>query len=133
MRTFLVMLRDDAGDDRARRPEIVDAGMVLVGDDVEAEIVAQPVLVEDLVVQPRGDLRVAVAVGQAGAHRVGLLQHLVRHERVRVLAVVPQLHEPTSFSPLAGGHPMQRGTVHTVKNIFYSRCGKKLPARFVVD
>ena len=92
MRRLAGDVGDDAGDDRARRPQIVDAGMVLVGDDVEADIVAQPVFVEDLVIEPRGDLRVAIFVGQAGAHRVGLVQHLGRDERVGVLAVVPQFH-----------------------------------------
>ena len=84
--------RDDPGDDRARRPQIVDPGMMLVGDDMEADIVAQPVFVEDLVIKPGGDLRVAVFVGQARPHRRGRVQHLGGDERIGVLAVVPQFH-----------------------------------------
>ncbi len=54
--------------------------MMLVGDDVEADVVAKPVFVENLVVELRRDLRIAVFVRQAGAHRFGLVEHLRRDE-----------------------------------------------------
>jgi hypothetical protein len=91
MRAFL-LARHDPQDHRARAVEAVDAGMVLDRDDVDAELVAQQVLVEAFLEQIGGDLRVAVFVGQAGAHRLGAVEHLLRHERVDVLAMVPGLH-----------------------------------------
>src|SRR5579875_2460756 len=96
--------RDDPGDDRAGRPQIVDAGMMLVGDDVNAELVAQPIFVEDLVIKLRRDPGIAVLVRQAGPHRGGRFQHLVRNEWVRVLAVVPQFHK-ISFRRLRPARP----------------------------
>src|SRR5438552_439416 len=66
--------------------------MVLVRDDVEPDVVAQQVLVQALLKELRGDFRLAVLVRQAPAHRVGARQHVLGHERVRVLAQVPGLH-----------------------------------------
>ncbi len=66
----LGLTRDDAEHQRARAIEAVDPGMVLARGDVEAEFVAQQVFVERFLEQPRGDLGVAIAVGQAGAHRI---------------------------------------------------------------
>ena len=61
---------DNAGDDRARRPEVIDPRMVLVCDDVDADVIAQAVFIEDLVVKLRGDLRVAILVRQTRPHRL---------------------------------------------------------------
>src|SRR5271154_5333248 len=66
--------------------------MMLVGDDIEPDIVTQPVFVKDLVVEPGGDLRVAIFVGQAGAHRWRRIEHLGGDKGVGVLAMVPQFH-----------------------------------------
>jgi hypothetical protein len=66
--------------------------MVLVCDDVDADVIAQAVLIEDLIVEPRSDLRVAILIRQAGPDRLGLFQDLVRDEGVGVLTVVPQFH-----------------------------------------
>jgi hypothetical protein len=79
--------------------------MMLVGDDMDADIVAQAIFVEDLVIELRHDIRVAISVRQARPHRLGLFQHLVRHERVRVLAMVPQFHNAASLLPHASGVP----------------------------
>src|SRR4029077_12699831 len=57
-----------------------------------AEFVAQQVLVEALFEQIRRNLRVAVSVGQAGAHRLRLVENILRHKRIDVLAMVPSLH-----------------------------------------
>ena len=61
-------------------------------DDIDAEIVAQQVLVEAFFEQIGGDLRVAILVGKAGTHRVGAVEHLLRYKGVDVLAMIPSLH-----------------------------------------
>ena len=66
--------------------------MMLDRDDVDPEIVAQQMLVEAFMEQIGGDLRVAVSVRQAGAHRLGAVEHLLRHKGIDVLAMVPGLH-----------------------------------------
>ena len=66
-------------------------------DDVDPEIVAQEVLVEAFMEQIGGDLRVAISVRQAGAHRLGAVEHLLRHKGVDVLAMVPGVHRPLRF------------------------------------
>src|SRR5271166_5633028 len=66
--------------------------MMLIGDDMDADVVTQPILIEHLVIEACGHLGFTIFVGQAGPHRVGLLQHLVRNEGVRILAVIPQFY-----------------------------------------
>ena len=70
--------------------------MVLARCDVEPEFVAQQVFVERLLKQLRRDLGIAVAVRQAGAHRIRRVQHLVGDERIGVLAMKPGVHEFSS-------------------------------------
>ena len=94
----------DAEDHRARAVKAVDPGMVLDRYDVDAEIVAQQVLVEAFLEQIRGDLRVAILVGQARAHRLGAVEHFLRHKGIDVLAMVPSLH---------GYSSMKRATLST--------------------
>ena len=67
-------------------------GMMLDRDDVDAELVAQQVLVEAFLEQIGGELRVAILVGQARAHRIRRVEHLLRHERIGVFAMIPGLH-----------------------------------------
>ena len=76
----------------------VDAGMMLDGQHVQAEVVAQQELVDHLLEQVGGDLRVAVAVGQAGAHGIRRVEHILRHEGIRHLALPPSVHR---VSPVA--------------------------------
>ena len=87
---------EDAEDHRARAVEAVDPGMMLDRDDVDPELVAQQVLVEALFEEIRRNLRIAILVGQAGAHQLGAVEDFLRYERVDVLAMVPGLH---LFSP----------------------------------
>ena len=70
-RIFLVCRATMPRIDRARAIEAIDPGMVLARGDVEPELVAQQVLVERFLEQPRRDFGIAIAVGQAGAHRIG--------------------------------------------------------------
>ena len=86
------LARQDAENQRARAVEAVDAGMMLVRDDVEADLVAQPVFVEAFLEELRRGLRVAIAVRQVAAHRLDRVEHLLRDERVGVLAEIPGLH-----------------------------------------
>ncbi len=76
----------DAEHHRARAIEAVDAGMML------DRLVAQQMLVEAFLEQIGGNLRVAIFVRQAGAHRLGAVEHVLRHEGVDVFAMVPGLH-----------------------------------------
>src|SRR5208337_784100 len=86
------LARQDPEDHRAGAVKAVDPGMMLDRDDVDAEIVAQQVLVEAFLEQLRTDLRVAISVGQAGAHRRRRVEDLLRHEGVDVLAMIPGSH-----------------------------------------
>src|ERR1700730_9782278 len=70
--------------------------MVLVRDDVEADLVAQAVLVEAFLEELRRDLRVAIAVRQIAAHRINRVEALLRDERVGVFAKIPGLHHGSS-------------------------------------
>ena len=117
---LLGLPREDAEDHRARAVEAVDPGMVLDRDDVDAEIVAQQVLVEAFLEQIGGDLRVAIFVGQAGAHRVGAVEHLLRHKGIDVLAMIPGLH---------GGYSSRKRRTRSAKASGCSISGW-CPARF---
>src|SRR5262249_15882894 len=64
-----------------------------------AEVVAQQELVDDLLEQVRGDFRIAVAIGQAGADGVRRVEDLLRHERVRHFALPPSVHRALSREP----------------------------------
>jgi hypothetical protein len=66
--------------------------MVLARGDVEPELVAQQVFVERFLEQLRRHLRVTVFVGQAGAHRIRRIEHVLGHEGIRVLAMKPGVH-----------------------------------------
>src|SRR5579863_8230851 len=66
--------------------------MVLDRQDVHAEVVAQQELVDDLLEQVGGDTRVAIAVGERAAHRLGRRQYLPRHVRVGNFALPPRIH-----------------------------------------
>ena len=67
--------------------------MMLDRDDVDAEVVAQQVLVEAFLEQIGGDLGVAIFVGQAGAYRGGGVENFLRHKRVDVFAMIPSAHK----------------------------------------
>src|SRR6516225_5808398 len=94
---FLGLPGEDAQNHRAGTIKAVDPGMVLDRDDVDPELVAQQVLVEALLEQVRGNLRVTIFVGQAGAHRLRAVEDVLRYEGIDVLAMVPSLH---LFSPV---------------------------------
>ena len=98
----LGLARQDAEDQGAGAIEAVDPGMMLVRDDVEPHLVAQPILVEAFLEQLRRGRRVAIAVGQAAAHRVDAVQHLLRDERIRVFAEIPGLHTYLGVIPGRG-------------------------------
>ena len=66
---------------------------MLVGDDVEPDVVAEQVLVHALLEEPGGDGGITVCARQAATHGVGARQDVVRDERIRVLAQVPGLHQ----------------------------------------
>src|SRR5580704_9686572 len=66
--------------------------MVLVRDDVEPDLVTQPVFVEAFLEQPRRSGGIAIAVRQAAAHRIDAVEHLLRDERIGVFAEIPGLH-----------------------------------------
>src|SRR5208282_4855943 len=100
---------DDAEDHRARAIEAVDPGMMLDRDDVDPELVAQQVLVEALREQIRGDLGVAIFVGQAGAHRFRPIEHFLPHEGVHVLAMIPSLH------PVSPGYTSRNAATRSTK------------------
>ena len=70
----------------------VDPGVVLDRQHVEPEVVAQEKLVDDLLEEIGGDLRVAVPVRQTGPHGVRGVENLLRHERVRDFALPPSIH-----------------------------------------
>src|SRR5207249_10154329 len=70
----------------------VDPGMMLDRHDIDTEVVAQQMLVKTFLEQIGRDLGVAVLVGEAGAHRLGAVEHLLRHKGVDVLAMIPSLH-----------------------------------------
>jgi hypothetical protein len=74
--------------------------MMLDRNDVDAELVAKQVLVEAFLEKLRRELRVAVSVRQAGAHRVRRVKHLLRHKRIGILAMVPSLHRRLRAVPL---------------------------------
>src|SRR5689334_11799783 len=76
--------------------------MVLDRQHVHADVVAQQKLVDDFLEQISGDAWVAIAVRQAAAHRLGGLQYLARHERVRDFALPPRFHNyPFLFAAYA--------------------------------
>src|SRR5438445_13866924 len=66
---------------------------------VEPEVVAQQELVDDLLQEVGGDLRVAIAIGQAGADGVRRVEDFLRHERVRDFALSPSVHCALSPEP----------------------------------
>jgi hypothetical protein len=88
---------DDAEDDGARPVETVDPGMMLARRDVEAELVAEEILVEGFLEELGRDLGVAIFVGQAGPNRICAIEHVLGDEGIRVLAVKPGVH-PLSLS-----------------------------------
>jgi hypothetical protein len=71
--------------------------MVLARRDVEAELVAEEILVEGLLEELGRDLGVAIFVGQAGPNRICAIEHVLGDEGIRVLAVKPGVH-PLSLS-----------------------------------
>src|ERR1700758_5267143 len=66
--------------------------MVLDRDHIDPKIVAQQMLVEAFLEQIRSDLRVAISVGEAGAHRGGAVENFLRNKGINVLAMIPRLH-----------------------------------------
>jgi hypothetical protein len=86
--------RQDADQHRVGTQQRIDPRMVLDRQHVEAEIVAQQELVDDLLEQIGGDARVAIAVGQAAAHRLRGVEHRSRDEWVGNLALPPRIHVP---------------------------------------
>ena len=66
--------------------------MMLDGDDVQPLVVAQHELVQGLLEQVGGDVRIAVLVRQAGADGIRPVEDLLRHEGIRVLVVKPDVH-----------------------------------------
>src|SRR5215831_16006469 len=65
---------------------------MLGGHDVEADVVSDKVFVQRLMIEIGGDLRVAVFVGQACAHGIGSIEHLLCDERISYLATVKGSH-----------------------------------------
>src|SRR6266545_553443 len=82
----------DAHEQGVGAEQRVDPGVVLDRQHVEPEVVAQEKLVDDLLEEIGGDLRIAVPVRQAGPHGVRGVEHLLRHERVRDFALPPSIH-----------------------------------------
>jgi hypothetical protein len=66
--------------------------MMLDRHDIDAEVVAIEMLVEAFLEKLRRDLRVAIFVRQARADRVRRIEHVLRHKRIGILAMVPSLH-----------------------------------------
>ena len=83
---------EDPEDQRVGAEERVDPGVVLDGDDVQTLVVAQHELVEDFLEEVGGDLRIAVLVRQAGPDGIDAVENVLGHERIRVLALVPDVH-----------------------------------------
>ena len=57
--------------------------MVLDGQHVQPEVVAQQELVDDFLEEIGGHFGIAEAIGQAGPHGIRRVEHFLRHERVR--------------------------------------------------
>src|SRR5437899_2861730 len=66
--------------------------MMLDGHDVQPLVIAQQKLVEGLLEQVGGDVRIAVLVRQAGAYRIRAVKNFLRHKGIRVLVVKPNIH-----------------------------------------
>ncbi len=91
------LLRQNPDQHRVGAKQRIDAGVVLDRQHVHAHVVAQQEFVDDLLEQIGGDIRVAIAVRQAAAHRFGGIEHLTRHERVRDLALPPRFHKDSPW------------------------------------
>src|SRR5262249_11455312 len=70
----------------------IDPRVVLDGQHIQAQVVAQQELVDDFLEEIGGDLGIAKAIGQAGAHGVRRVEHVLRYERVRDFALPPSVH-----------------------------------------
>jgi len=88
--------REDADEHRVRAKERVDAGVMLRRAYVEAHLVAEEILVDHLLEEICSDPRVAVPIGQAGTHRVGRVEHRLRHVGIGHLAHPPSIHRGIS-------------------------------------
>jgi hypothetical protein len=88
--------RENAEEHRVGTEQRVDAGMMLGRTDVKAHVVAQQILVDRFREQIGGNARVTVSIGQAGAHRVGRIEHLLRHVGIGDLAHPPGVHRSVS-------------------------------------
>src|SRR5262249_51642088 len=89
---FFGLAGEDPEDHRTRPVEAGEPGMVVDRDDIDPELVTQQMLVETLFEQIRRNFRVAISVGQTGPHRLRLVENVLRHKRIDVLAMVPSLH-----------------------------------------
>src|SRR5262249_47402422 len=81
-----------ADEGRVGADQAVDAGVMLGSHDVKPNVVGDQIFVERFVEQIGGDLRVAIFVGQARAHRSGGGEHVLGDERGGHVAGVTGRH-----------------------------------------
>ncbi len=70
--------------------------MMLDRDHVDAVRIAEHEFVQAFLEEGRRDVRVAIFVRQARAHRIGAVEHFLRHEGIGDLTLKPGVHERIS-------------------------------------
>ena len=90
--------------------------MVLVGHHVDADVVAEQVLVQRLLEEIGGDLGVAVLVGQAPADGVDAVEDVLRRAVSEPGSVVDGLGEPSE----AGIHQLYHADDLTILNVVWA-------------
>ena len=86
---------EDTQDQRVGPKQGIDSSMMLDGDNIDSPLVAQHELVKGFLEQVSSDPWVAILIRQAGSDGIGAIEHVLWHEGIRVLVVIPDFHGAT--------------------------------------